>query len=93
MKYARNEYDKLSRDREQFLNIAYDCAELTIPTLLMRDEKSPYAQFKTPWQSVGAKGVVTLSSKLMLGLLPPSTSFFKLQLDDSKLGIEIPPEA
>ena len=93
MKYARNEYDKLSRDREQFLNIAYDCAELTIPTLLMRDEKSPYAQFRTPWQSVGAKGVVTLSSKLMLGLLPPSTSFFKLQLDDSKLGIEIPPEA
>ena len=93
MKYARNEYEKLSRDREQFLNIAYDCAELTIPTLLMRDEKSPYAQFRTPWQSVGAKGVVTLSSKLMLGLLPPSTSFFKLQLDDSKLGIEIPPEA
>jgi len=93
MANARNDYDKLSSDRDQFLNIAYDCAELTIPTLLMRDEKSPYAQFKTPWQSVGAKGVVTLSSKLMLGLLPPSTSFFKLQLDDSKLGIEIPPEA
>ena len=29
----------------------------------------------------------------MLGLLPPSTSFFKLQLDDSKLGVEIPPQA
>ena len=29
----------------------------------------------------------------MLGLLPPSTSFFKLQLDDSNLGVEIPPEA
>ena len=93
MAHARNEYNKLSTDREQFLNVAYDCAELTIPTLLMRDERSPYAQFTTPWQSVGAKGVVTLSSKLMLGLLPPSTSFFKLQLDDSKLGIEIPAEA
>ena len=93
MAHARNEYNNLSTNREQFLNIAYDCAELTIPTLLMRDEMTPYAQFKTPWQSVGAKGVVTLSSKLMLGLLPPSTSFFKLQLDDSKLGIEIPPEA
>jgi len=93
MAHARNEYNKLSTSREQFLNVAYDCAELTIPTLLMRDEMTPYAQFKTPWQSVGAKGVVTLSSKLMLGLLPPSTSFFKLQLDDSKLGIEIPPEA
>jgi len=94
MAHARNDYDKLSTNREQFLNIAYDCAELTIPTLLMRNEKPPaYQEFKTPWQSVGAKGVVTLSSKLMLGLLPPSTSFFKLQLDDSKLGIEIPPEA
>ena len=94
MKKARQRYNELSTDREQFLNVAYECAELTIPTLIMRNEKPPaYAQFKTPWQSVGAKGVVTLSSKLMLGLLPPSTSFFKLQLDDSKLGVEIPPEA
>jgi len=94
MKNARQRYNRLSTDREQFLNVAYECAELTIPTLLMRNESPPaYAQFKTPWQSVGAKGVVTLASKLMLGLLPPSTSFFKLQLDDSKLGIEIPPEA
>ena len=94
MENARQRYSKLSTDREQFLNIAYECAELTIPTLLMRNESPPaYAQFKTPWQSVGAKGVVTLASKLMLGLLPPSTSFFKLQLDDSKLGVEIPPEA
>ena len=94
MKTARQRYNRLSTDRDQFLNVAYECAELTIPTLLMRNEKPPaYGQFKTPWQSVGAKGVVTLASKLMLGLLPPSTSFFKLQLDDSKLGVEIPPEA
>ena len=94
MEYARQRYNKLSTGREQFLNVAYECAELTIPTLIMRNETPPnYAQFQTPWQSVGAKGVVTLSSKLMLGLLPPSTSFFKLQLDDSKLGVEIPPES
>jgi len=94
MKNARQRYSELSTDRDQFLNVAYDCAELTIPTLLMRNDAPPaYSQFKTPWQSVGAKGVVTLASKLMLGLLPPSTSFFKLQLDDSKLGVEVPPEA
>ena len=94
MKNARQRYSELSTDRDQFLNVAYECAELTIPTLLMRNESPPnYSQFKTPWQSVGAKGVVTLASKLMLGLLPPSTSFFKLQLDDSKLGVEIPAEA
>ena len=39
-----------------------------------------------PWQSVGAKGVVTLASKLMLALLPVQTSFFKLQVDESQLG-------
>ena len=94
MQNARQRYNELSTDREQFLNVAYECAELTIPTVLMRNEKPPaYGQFTTPWQSVGAKGVVTLASKLMLGLLPPSTSFFKLQLDDSKLGVEIPKEA
>ena len=59
----------------------------------MRNETNNYQSFVTPWQSVGAKGVTTLSSKLMLGLLPPSTTFFKLQLDDSKLGVEIPAEA
>ena len=94
MKNARQRYNELSSHREQFLNVAYECAELTIPTLLMRNEGDAlYESFQTPWQSVGAKGVTTLSSKLMLGLLPPSTSFFKLQLDDSKLGVEIPPEA
>ena len=94
MKNARQRYNELSSHREQFLNVAYECAELTIPTLLMRNEGDAlYNSFQTPWQSVGAKGVTTLSSKLMLGLLSPSTSFFKLQLDDSKLGVEIPAEA
>lgn len=74
-KTARQRYHSLSSARDQYLNIAYDCAKLTIPTLLMRDETATYSQFETPWQSVGAKGVVTLASKLMLGLLPPSTSF------------------
>jgi len=94
MKTARQRYHELTSGRTAFLDIALDCAKLTIPTLLMHEETTTdYTRFKTPWQSVGAKGVVTLASKLMLGLLPPSTSFFKLQLDDSKLGVKIPAEA
>tara|TARA_R100000781_G_scaffold80524_1_gene49702 strand:+ start:264 stop:1904 length:1641 start_codon:yes stop_codon:yes gene_type:complete len=94
MDTARQRYNRLTSGRTAFLDVALDCAKLTLPTLMMNEEqKAEYTKFKTPWQSVGAKGVVTLSSKLMLGLLPPSTSFFKLQLDDSKLGIEIPPES
>ena len=93
METARARYDKLTSTRSAFLDIALECAKLTIPTMLISEETTtPYSRFSTPWQSVGAKGVVTLASKLMLGLLPPSTTFFKLQLDDSKLGVEIPPE-
>ena len=88
MKSARQRYHELTSGRTAFLDIALECSKLTIPTLLMHEETTTdHTRFKTPWQSVGAKGVVTLASKLMLGLLPPSTSFFKLQLDDSKLGL------
>ena len=94
MKSARQRYHELTSGRTAFLDIALECSKLTIPTLLMHEETTTdHTRFKTPWQSVGSKGVVTLASKLMLGLLPPSTSFFKLQLDDSKLGQEIPAEA
>ncbi len=93
METARQRYSKLTGGRSTFLDIALECTKLTIPTLLMHEEvTTDHTRFVTPWQSVGAKGVVTLASKLMLGLLPPSTSFFKLQLDDSKLGEELPPE-
>ena len=94
MAFARKRYHELSSHREQFLNIAYQCSEITLPTLLMRNENNAvYNDFVTPYQSVGAKGVTTLASKLMLGLLPPSSSFFKLQVDDSKLGEDVPAEA
>ena len=94
MELARQRYGKLSSGRTNFLDVALECAKLTIPSILVDEEGATnYTKIKTPWQSVGAKGVVTLASKLMLGLLPPSTSFFKLQLDDSKLGVELPPES
>ena len=94
MELARQRYGKLASGRTNFLDVALECAKLTIPSILVDEEGATnYTKIKTPWQSVGAKGVVTLASKLMLGLLPPSTSFFKLQLDDSKLGVEIPADA
>ena len=91
---AKSRYDVLSSDRSQFLNIAEQATELTLPYLVRRDESynGGARNLPTPWQSVGAKGTVTLASKLMLALLPPQTSFFKLQLDDSKLGGQYPPE-
>ena len=89
---AKQRYDVLSSDRSQYLNIAKQASELTIPYLVHEDDNVTSARnLKTPWQSVGAKGVVTLAAKLMLSLLPPQTSFFKLQVDESKLG-DVGPE-
>lgn len=84
---AKKRYDGLSSQRSQFLNVAEQAGRLTLPYLI-RGEEDPTGgmkNLKTPWQSVGAKGVVTLASKLMLALLPPQTSFFKLQMDDQML--------
>ncbi len=90
---AKSRYDALSSDRQHFLDIAVQCSELTLPYLIQRDEIRPtYKQLLQPWQAVGAKGVVTLAAKLMLSLLPPQTTFFKLQLRDDKLGTELPAE-
>ena len=84
---AKTRYDVLSSERHQYLNIAKQASQLTIPYLVHEDDNAKSARtLKTPWQSVGAKGVVTLAAKLMLSLLPPQTSFFKLQVDESKLG-------
>ena len=90
---AKKRYDELSSERTQFLDEARQASELTLPYLIRGHEErySGMKQLKTPWQSVGAKGVVTLASKLMLALLPPQTSFFKLQLDDSELGQDFTP--
>ena len=93
---AKNRYDYLASDRAQFLDVAEACSDLTLPFLINQDDgqmKGGRGRIKTPWQSVGAKGVVTLASKLMLALLPPQTSFFKLQVNDAKLGVDIPAEA
>ena len=91
---AREAYNRLTTGRSQFLDVAVDCSELTLPYLIDRDLSSHpnHKRLITPWQSVGAKAVVTLAAKLMLALLPPQTTFFKLQVRDDKLGEEIPAE-
>ena len=91
---AKSRYDNLSSDRSQFLTEAEDATKLTLPYLIRghEDYSKGMKQLKTPWQSVGAKGVVALASKLSLSLVPPQTSFFKLQLDESQLGENFGPE-
>jgi len=90
---AKSRYDYLSGERTQFLDEAEQAAELTLPYLILKDQYTKgMRHLPTPWQSVGAKGAVTLAAKLMQSMLPVQTSFFKLQMDDSQLGEEYPPE-
>ena len=91
---AKSRYDYLSGERTQFLDEAEKAAELTLPYLIRghEDFNKGMRHLPTPWQSVGAKGAVTLASKLMLAMVPVQASFFKLQLDDSQLGQEFGPE-
>jgi hypothetical protein len=94
MEHARTRYEKLRSYREEFLDVAVQCSMLTLPYLIRYDDRKheTFKVLQTPWQSVGAKAVTTLAAKLMLALLPPQTTFFKLQLRDDKIGTEIPPE-
>ena len=94
MATAKERYDYLTSDRAQFLSEAEEASKLTLPYLIRGHEEyqKGMKNLKTPWQSVGAKGVVALASKLSLSLVPPQTSFFKLQVDESQLGQEFPPD-
>jgi len=75
-------YEQGFSHRESYLNRARECAKLTIPTLL-KDEGANWATtFQTPFQSIGARGVNHLASKLLLTLLPPNSPFFRLTIDD-----------
>tara|TARA_R100000084_G_scaffold88280_1_gene42472 strand:- start:3695 stop:5317 length:1623 start_codon:yes stop_codon:yes gene_type:complete len=90
---ARLRYAELTGGRSQFLDTARECSRLTLPYLIKDDDSGEtHKNLPTPWQSVGAKTVTTLTSKLLLALLPPQTTFFKLQVRDDKLGTELPAE-
>ena len=74
-------YHKLAADREIYLDRARECAELTLPALITPEGFSSASELYQPFQSIGARGVNNLASKLMLLLLPPNSPFFRLAMD------------
>ena len=93
MTNARKRYGELTSNRTQFLDSAVEASELTLPYLVQPDfrQRTGKVKLTQPWQSVGAKAVVTLAAKLMLAILPPQQTFFKLQVRDDKLGTVMDP--
>lgn len=79
---AKDRWEKLDGMRDQVLARARAAAELTIPSLMPPEGHTENVVLPTPYQSLGARGVNNLASKLLLALLPPGTAFFRFQTED-----------
>ena len=84
MATAAGLYEQLATNRLTYLTRARACSVLTIPTLVPPEGHGPSTTYPTPYQSVGARGLNNLASKLLLSLLPNSP-FFRFQADDFTL--------
>lgn len=79
---AQGRYEALTGKREPYLWRGRSCAKLTIPALLPDTGTTSSTSYTTPWQSIGARGVNNLSAKMLLSLLPVSSPFFRLDMED-----------
>lgn len=79
---AEQRYASLEVERNPFLERGRAAALLTIPALLPPEGANGSHTFHKPWQSVGARGLNNLASKIMLALFPPGSSCFRLAMDD-----------
>lgn len=77
---AKSRYQKLSSDRTQFIQRARHNALLTIPSLLPLEGHDGKSHLIEPYQGLGAAGVVHLSSRLTMSLLPAGRPHMRLDL-------------
>lgn len=80
--FAHSRYEQLKKGRWHFLNRAREAAALTIPHLVPPEGFNETSELPTPFQSIGARGVRNLASKLLLTLFPPHQPFFRYSIDD-----------
>lgn len=81
----RARYDTLIQERRPYLERAQTASALSLPFLVPEDGFNGSNSAKTPYQSFAAHAVRTLSSKILLALLPPNTPFFKFVMNKQKL--------
>ena len=82
---AKERYFNLSLRREPFLKRARRAVELTVPSLLPPEGHTYTQELPEPYQGLGARCVVNLSSRLLTALLPPGQTFFKLVIPNDVL--------
>lgn len=82
---AEELYRQRAMERQDHLDEAFKSARLTIPSLIpdtndICERNFPITRLKKPFQSIGARGVNNLASKLLITLLPPTAPFMKYEL-------------
>lgn len=77
---VRARYNQLVTHRTPYEERARDVAKVTIPSLFPPQGSNAADPLPQPFQSVGARGTNNLASKLLLALLPPGNSFFRLAM-------------
>ena len=82
---AKDRYAKLENERNAYTDRAEKCAKYTIPMAFPKKTDNSNTTYETPYQSIGARGVNNMVSKLMLALFPPNAPFFRLSLGDEVL--------
>lgn len=78
----KERFNLLDGNRTTVLDRARDCSILTIPSVLPSDGHTENDTLETPYQSLGAKLVNSLASKILLTMMPPNNSFFRLFPND-----------
>jgi len=78
---AQARYKALEQNRMSYLTRAREAARVTLPRLMPPEGSNGSTILPQPFQSVGAKGVLNLATKLMLALFPPGAAFFRLSLE------------
>jgi len=82
---AAKRYGTLEVERQPYIERAEENAKFTIPALMPPRGSNGSSKMYQPFQSVGARGVNNLASKLLLTLLPPNSPFFRLDIDEVAL--------
>jgi len=74
-------FSALDGERSSIKTRVEEAAGLTIPSLMMPEGSDSSTALAIPNQSLGARAVNNLASKLLVALLPPNSPFFKLMAD------------
>ena len=81
----KQHYEQLAVDRTPYIERAEESAKFTIPALMppaYSNSALNHSKLYQPYQSLGARGVNSLSANLLMSLLPPTQSFFRLVVED-----------